>query len=98
LCVIRIKGCARLEDRVFTSFWFYRFGAGSTLGKKIVMGKLLGLLLGALAIGVVIGVVFELTYPNTEISPELGLLFALLGLILSLLVRAGWHALVGREG
>jgi hypothetical protein len=59
------------------------------------MGKLLGLLLGALAIGVIIGVFFQLAYPDTEISSDLGLLFVLVGLVLSGLLRAGWHALRG---
>jgi hypothetical protein len=59
------------------------------------MGKLLGLLLGALAIGVIIGVFFQLAYPDTEISSDLGLLFVLVGLVLSWLLRAGWHALRG---
>jgi hypothetical protein len=59
------------------------------------MGKLLGLLLGALAIGVIIGVFFQLAYPDTEISSDLGLLFVLVGLVLSWLLRAGWHGLRG---
>jgi uncharacterized membrane protein YciS (DUF1049 family) len=59
------------------------------------MGRLLGLLLGALTIGVIIGVFFQLAYPDTEISSDLGLLFALGGLVLSWLLRAGWHALRG---
>jgi uncharacterized membrane protein YciS (DUF1049 family) len=59
------------------------------------MGRLLGLLLGALTIGVIIGVFFQLAYPDTKISSDLGLLFALVGLVLSWLLRAGWHALRG---
>jgi uncharacterized membrane protein YciS (DUF1049 family) len=59
------------------------------------MGRLLGLLLGALTIGVIIGVFFQLAYPDTELSSDLGLLFALVGLVLSWLLRAGWHALRG---
>jgi len=66
-------------------------------GKKIlVMGKLLGLLLGALSIGVTVGVVFQLAYPDTRITSDLGLLFALVGLVLSWLIRAGWQVLRGR--
>jgi hypothetical protein len=61
------------------------------------MGKLLGLLLGALAIGVIVGVLFQFAYQDTPISPNLGLLFALVGLVLSWLIRAGWHALRGRQ-
>ena len=66
------------------------------VGKKIGMGKLLGLLLGALSIGVSVGVLFQLAYPDTEISSDLGLLFALVGLVLSWLIRAGWQVLRGR--
>jgi hypothetical protein len=66
-------------------------------GQKIsVMGKLLGLLLGALSIGVTVGVVFQLAYPDTRITSDLGLLFALVGLVLSWLIRAGWQVLRGR--
>ena len=50
---------------------------------------------GIAAIGVILGVFFQLTYPDTEISSDLGLLFALVGLVLSWLLRAGWHALRG---
>jgi hypothetical protein len=60
------------------------------------MGNLLGLLLGALAIGIIVGVLFQFAYPDTPISSNLGLLFALVGLVLSWLIRAGWHALRGR--
>jgi hypothetical protein len=60
------------------------------------MDKLLGLLLGALALGVIVGVLFQLAYPDTPIGSNLGLLFALVGLVLSWLIRAGWHALRGR--
>ena len=67
------------------------------VGKKIVMERLLGLLLGALTIGVSIGVLFQLAYPDTEITSELGLLFALVGLLLSWLLRAGWQALRGGQ-
>jgi hypothetical protein len=63
----------------------------------MVMSKLHGLLLGALVIAVIIGVVFQLAYPDTEISSDLGLLFALVGLVLSWLLRAGWQALRGRQ-
>jgi hypothetical protein len=66
------------------------------VGKKIGMGKLLGLLLGALSIGVSVGVLFQLAYPDAEISSDLGLLFALVGLVLSWLIRAGWQVLRGR--
>jgi hypothetical protein len=61
------------------------------------MGKLLGLLLGALGLAIIVGVLFQLTYPNTEINSDLSLLFALVGLILSWLVRAGWQALWGKH-
>jgi hypothetical protein len=91
---MQIRGCV-LVAYVLT----YRIKIGwlqRTVGKKIVMGKPLGLLLGALTIGVIIGVVFQLAYTTLEIGPELGVLFALLGLVLSLLVRAGWHAFLGR--
>ena len=59
------------------------------------MARSLGLLLGALIVGVIIGVLFQLAYPDTEISSDLGLLFALIGLVLSWLIRAGWQALRG---
>jgi hypothetical protein len=59
------------------------------------MARSLGLLLGALIVGVIIGVLFQLAYPDTEISSDLGLLFALVGLVLSWLIRAGWQALRG---
>jgi hypothetical protein len=68
---------------------------GGAARKNIIMVRFLGLLLGALAIGVILGVFFQLTYPDTEISSDLGLLFALVGLVLSWLLRAGWHALRG---
>jgi hypothetical protein len=60
------------------------------------MGNLLGLLLGGLAIGVIVGAVFQLAYSDTEITSDLGLLFALVGLVLSWLIRAGWQVLRGR--
>jgi hypothetical protein len=63
----------------------------------MVMSKLHGLLLGALVIAVIIGVFFQLAYPDTEISSDLGLLFALVGLVLSWLLRAGWQVLRGRQ-